>query len=193
MLLETDEKVVLDGALVFICSSGLSLFLIVALAFYLCLQTPTAYPIKLVKVKEAPKKIQTVSRFLLYPVKFEYISGFFSMKRFHPILKRFLPHLGIDFAARPGTPVESVADGKIVFAGKIPGDGNVVKIKHNDRYTTAYAHLAKITVRAGIAIKQGQVIGTVGSTGLSTGAHLHYSFYDGGTPVDPIKAVKKMA
>jgi murein DD-endopeptidase MepM/ murein hydrolase activator NlpD len=193
MLLEADEKVVIDGALFFICLTGISLFLIAAMSFYLCSRTPIVHPIKFVKIKEPTKQIRGEQKFLLYPVKFEYISGFFSIKRFHPILKRFLPHLGIDFAAKPGTPVISVADGKIVFAGKIPGDGNVVKIKHDNRYTTAYAHLSKITVRSGTIIKRGQIIGTVGSTGLSTGPHLHYSFYDGGKSVDPIKAVKKMA
>ncbi len=127
--------------------------------------------------------------FLRYPVKFSRISSHFNRSRFHPVLKRRRPHNGVDFAARTGTPVRSVADGKVVFAGRKGGNGIMVKIRHSDRYTTAYLHLSKLAkgIRRGTKVTRGQWIGNVGMTGLATGPHLHYSFYDRGRYVDPLK------
>jgi murein DD-endopeptidase MepM/ murein hydrolase activator NlpD len=127
--------------------------------------------------------------FLRYPVRFSRISSQFSKSRFHPVLKRRRPHNGVDFAAPIGTPVRSVADGIIVSAGYNRGGGNTVKIKHGPRWQTAYLHLNRINrgIRNGVRVTRGQVIGTVGKTGLATGAHLHYSLYDHGRYVDPMK------
>ena len=127
--------------------------------------------------------------FLRYPLKFTRISSTFSKSRFHPVLKRRRPHNGVDFAAPTGTPVRSVADGKVMFAGRKGGGGLTVKIRHTSRYSTAYLHLSKIAkgIRKGVRVTRGQRIGAVGMTGLATGPHLHYSFYDRGKYVDPLK------
>jgi murein DD-endopeptidase MepM/ murein hydrolase activator NlpD len=127
--------------------------------------------------------------FLRYPLKFSRISSHFNRSRFHPVLKRRRAHNGVDFAARTGTPVRSVADGKVIFAGRKGGNGIMVKIRHTDRYTTAYLHLSKLAkgMRRGRKVARGEWIGNVGMTGLATGPHLHYSFYDRGRYVDPLK------
>lgn len=127
--------------------------------------------------------------FLRYPVRFSRISSSFSKSRFHPVLKKRVPHNGVDFAAPTGTPVRTVADGVVSSAGYKGANGNMVKISHGSRYATAYVHLNRIGkgIRSGIRVKRGQVIGTVGSTGRATGPHLHYAFYDNGRYVDPMK------
>ena len=127
--------------------------------------------------------------FLRYPLKFSRISSTFTSARFHPVLKRNRPHNGVDFAAPTGTPVRSVADGHILFSGYKGGNGNTVKIRHNARYATAYLHLNSISsgLKNGSRIRRGDVIGTVGMTGLATGPHLHFAFYDNGRYVDPLK------
>ena len=127
--------------------------------------------------------------FLRYPLRFSRISSYFSKSRFHPKLKVRRPHNGVDFAAPTGTPIRSVADGRVTFAGRKGGSGIMVKIKHSDRYSSAYAHLSKIAkgVKKGSKVTRGQVIGAVGMTGLATGPHLHYAFYDRGKYVDPLK------
>jgi murein DD-endopeptidase MepM/ murein hydrolase activator NlpD len=127
--------------------------------------------------------------FLRYPVQFSRISSQFTTARFHPVLKRNRPHNGVDFAAPTGTPVRSVADGVVVDAGYRGSAGKMVKIDHGDKYATAYLHLHSIpkNLRKGSRVSRGEVIGTVGSTGLSTGPHLHYSFYINGRYVDPLK------
>ena len=129
------------------------------------------------------------SFFLRYPLSFTRISSVFDKSRFHPVLKRTRPHNGVDFAAPVGTPVRSVADGVITIAGYRGGAGNMVKIAHGSKYATAYLHLHKISkgIRSGVKVKRGQVIGSVGQTGLATGPHLHYSFYVNGQYVDPLK------
>jgi murein DD-endopeptidase MepM/ murein hydrolase activator NlpD len=134
------------------------------------------------------------SGFLRYPAKFSRISSPFSHSRFHPVLKYFRPHNGVDFAAPAGTPVRTVADGEIVIAGRRGPSGIMVKIKHSDRYTTAYLHLSSIAkdIRPGGHVARGQFIGAVGSTGLSSGPHLHYSFYDRGHYTDPLKIALPM-
>lgn len=127
--------------------------------------------------------------FLRYPLKFSRISSLFSKARFHPVLKFSRPHNGVDFAAPIGTPVRTIADGVVVMSGRNGGSGNMVKIKHSDRYSTAYLHLSSISklAKKGARVRRGDVIGAVGMTGLATGPHLHFSFYDNDQYVDPLK------
>lgn len=127
--------------------------------------------------------------FLKAPLKFSRISSRFTYARKHPIYKIVRPHTGVDYAAPMGTPVVSIGDGKVVFKGYKGGGGHTVKIKHNSVYTTAYLHLSKYGkgINVGAQVKQGQVIGYVGSTGASTGPHLDFRVWKGGTPIDPLK------
>ncbi len=127
--------------------------------------------------------------FLKAPLRYKRISSKFSNSRLHPILKIRRPHHGVDYAAPKGTPVVSIGDGVVLKAQRSGGAGNMVKIKHNGTYTTAYLHLSGYgkNVKAGARVKQGQVIGYVGSTGLSTGAHLDFRVYKNGKAVDPLK------
>lgn len=126
--------------------------------------------------------------FLKSPLKFGRISSRFQRRRFHPILKVHRPHLGVDYAAPTGTPVRAVGDGTITTAGWQGGGGNTLRIRHNATYTTAYKHLNGFArgIRRGSKVTQGQVIGYVGSTGMSTGPHLHFEFFKNGTYVDPL-------
>ena len=113
--------------------------------------------------------------FLHSPLKFAApITSHFSLHRFHPILKEYRAHLGIDYGAPTGTPVQTIGDGKVTFAGYKGGDGNLVKILHTNGYTTYYMHLSKILVHDGERVEQGQRIGLVGMTGLATGPHLDF-------------------
>jgi murein DD-endopeptidase MepM/ murein hydrolase activator NlpD len=113
--------------------------------------------------------------FLHSPLKFAApITSHFSYHRFHPILKEYRPHLGIDYGAPTGTPVQTIADGKVIFAGPKGGDGNLIKVQHSSGYTTYYMHLSRILVRNGQRVQQGQNIGIVGMTGLATGPHLDF-------------------
>ncbi len=127
--------------------------------------------------------------FLKSPLEFGRISSRFSRSRLHPVLKTHRPHLGVDYAAPIGTPVRTTGDGYVIDTGYSRGNGNYLKIKHNSVYTTMYLHLSKYakSVRKGARVKQGQVIGYIGSTGLSTGPHLDYRFFVNGKPVDPLK------
>jgi murein DD-endopeptidase MepM/ murein hydrolase activator NlpD len=127
------------------------------------------------------------SAFLRSPLAFSRVTSGFNPKRFHPVLKTRRPHNGTDFGAPTGTSVRSVADGVVVYAGKNGGHGNFVKIKHQSPYQTSYSHLSKINVKKGQKIKQGRVIGKVGTTGLSTGPHLHYQMWKNGRFVDAMK------
>jgi murein DD-endopeptidase MepM/ murein hydrolase activator NlpD len=120
--------------------------------------------------------------FLHSPLKFAApITSHFSYSRFHPILKEYRPHLGIDYGAPAGTPVQTIADGKVIFAGPKGGDGNLVKVRHASGYTTYYMHLSRILVRSGQGVRQGQNIGLVGMTGLATGPHLDFRIEQRGT------------
>jgi murein DD-endopeptidase MepM/ murein hydrolase activator NlpD len=107
----------------------------------------------------------------------------------HPILKIRRPHHGVDYAAPVGTPVHAIGDGKVIKLDYNSGAGRMIKIKHNSVYTTAYLHLSRYGkgIHSGAYVKQGDIIGYVGSTGLSTGPHLDFRFYKNGTPVDPLK------
>lgn len=135
---------------------------------------------------------QSIRRaFLKYPIEFTHISSRYTLKRFHPVLKVNRPHFGTDLAAATGTPIRSVGDGVVVQAGYNGGSGNFVKIRHNNTYTTGYLHMSRIGagMRAGVSVKQGQVIGFVGSTGWATGPHLCYRFWKNGIQVDALKVV----
>jgi murein DD-endopeptidase MepM/ murein hydrolase activator NlpD len=113
--------------------------------------------------------------FLRSPLRFAArVSSHFSLHRYHPILKITRPHLGTDYAAPVGTPVQTIADGRVVFAGRKGGDGNMVKIAHSRGYETYYLHLSQILVRNSQNVHQGQRIGLVGATGLATGPHLDF-------------------
>jgi murein DD-endopeptidase MepM/ murein hydrolase activator NlpD len=113
--------------------------------------------------------------FLRSPLKFGApVTSHFSRARFHPILKTYRPHMGTDYGAPVGTPVQSIGSGRVVFAGRKGGEGNMVQIAHSNGYETMYLHLSRIFVRAGEHIEIGKTIGLVGSTGLSTGPHLDF-------------------
>ncbi len=113
--------------------------------------------------------------FLHSPLKFAApITSHFSEHRFHPILKEYRPHLGIDYGAPTGTPVQTIGDGKVMFAARKGGAGNLVEIQHTNGYTTYYMHLSRILVHSGERVTQGERIGLVGMTGLATGPHLDF-------------------
>jgi murein DD-endopeptidase MepM/ murein hydrolase activator NlpD len=122
--------------------------------------------------------------FLASPMEFSRVSSGFAM-RFHPILQTWRRHLGVDYAAPTGTPVRSVGDGTVEFAGRQNGYGNVVQLRHSNDRTTLYAHLSRIDVREGQRVEQGQRIGAVGATGWATGPHLHFEFRVNGVHQDP--------
>jgi murein DD-endopeptidase MepM/ murein hydrolase activator NlpD len=125
--------------------------------------------------------------FLRDPVHFSYVSSSFNLNRKHPILKRTMPHRGIDYAANRGTPVRAAGDGKIMKAARNQASGNFVVIQHGEQYITKYLHLSKFGkgIKASKKVKQGQTIGYVGATGLATGPHLHYEFLVGGVHRNP--------
>ncbi|WP_456405136.1 OapA family protein [Thiolapillus sp.] len=126
--------------------------------------------------------------FIRTPVKFARISSRFTRKRWHPVLKRWRSHKGVDYAASRGTPVKATGNGKVVFRGKKGGYGNVIFLRHGGKYTTVYGHLSRFAkgIKNGKKVKQGQVIGYVGSTGLATGPHLHYEFRVNGVHRNPL-------
>ncbi|MDR2968625.1 MAG: peptidoglycan DD-metalloendopeptidase family protein [Tannerellaceae bacterium] len=128
--------------------------------------------------------------FLKAPLDFFRISSRFSNSRFHPVLKRYRAHHGVDYAAPAGTPVKSIGVGVVTGKGfQAGGGGNFLKIKHNSVYTTTYMHLSRFAqgIQVGKSVQQGEVIGYVGSTGLSTGPHLDFRVHKNGQPVDPQK------
>jgi murein DD-endopeptidase MepM/ murein hydrolase activator NlpD len=113
--------------------------------------------------------------FLRSPLKFDArVTSHFSRARFHPILKRYRPHMGTDYGAPVGTPVQTIGNGRVVFAGRKGGEGNMIQIAHNNGYETMYLHLSRMYVRNGEHVEGGKTIGLVGSTGLSTGPHLDF-------------------
>lgn len=130
-----------------------------------------------------------VRQFLRTPMNFKRISSKFSLKRYHPILKIYRPHHGIDFVAPLGTPVCAIGDGVITFAGFKGNYGNLIIIKHKNNFESYYGHLSKFSknIKKEILVKQGDLIGYVGSTGLATGAHLHYELRKAGIPINPFK------
>ncbi|HXE89755.1 MAG TPA: M23 family metallopeptidase [Terriglobales bacterium] len=123
----------------------------------------------------APDGKSLKKAFLRSPLKFAApVSSHFSRSRFHPILKRYRPHLGTDYAAPRGTPVQAIGDGRVISAGWMQGGGKTVRLRHANGYETMYLHLSRILVERGANVRQGQVIGLVGATGLATGPHLDF-------------------
>jgi murein DD-endopeptidase MepM/ murein hydrolase activator NlpD len=125
--------------------------------------------------------------FLKAPLKFSHITSGYSLRRFHPVQKRWKTHLGTDYAAPEGTPIITTGDGIVVESEFSNNNGNFVKVKHDDTYSTQYLHMTKQAVRAGQSVRQGQVIGYVGSTGLATGPHVCYRFWKNGKQVNPLQ------
>lgn len=125
--------------------------------------------------------------FLRAPLQYSRISSRFTNRRFHPILRRNVPHHGTDYAAPTGTPIRAVGDGVVTRSAYDRNNGNNVRIRHNSVYETGYLHMSRIAngIKPGAAVTQGQIIGYVGSTGLATGPHLCFRFWQNGQPVDP--------
>lgn len=139
------------------------------------------------------EKGKEVAGFLLeVPVNYTRISSKFSYGRLHPILKIIRPHYGVDYAARIGTPVKAAASGKIVYAGVKGGYGKTVEISHNNGIKTLYAHMSSFAkgIRTGVYVKKGQLIGRVGTTGVSTGPHLHFGVYKNNRPINPLGSIR---
>ncbi|MEM1177242.1 MAG: peptidoglycan DD-metalloendopeptidase family protein [Acidobacteriota bacterium] len=134
-------------------------------------------------------------QFLRSPLPFMRVTSRFSHSRFHPVLKKYRPHYGVDFGAPRGTPIRATASGTVTFAGRSGGAGKMVKLRHANGYETLYLHLSKYGqgVRSGTRVTQGQVIGYVGSTGLSTGPHLDYRVKRNGRYLDPMRLENKPA
>ncbi len=135
-------------------------------------------------------KGRSLRRMLLRsPLRYRRISSYFTERRFHPILKIYRPHHGIDYAAPIGTPVDAAGSGRVVFAGWKRGYGRFITIKHSNGYSTGYGHLSRIKkgIRRGVHVEQGEVIGYVGSSGLSTGPHLHYEVRKGRRLINPLR------
>jgi len=128
-------------------------------------------------------------QFLRSPLDYKRISSGFSYSRFHPVLNTFTTHRAIDYAAARGTPVSATADGQVTYAGWNGGNGNYVGIRHENGYSTGYAHLSDFAkgVTWGSWVKQNQVVGFVGSTGFSTGPHLHYEMRKNGALINPLR------
>lgn len=129
--------------------------------------------------------------FLKAPLKFSRISSYFSNARMHPVLRIVRPHHGVDYAAPIGTAVMSIGNGVVIKKGYAGGAGHMIKVKHNATYTSSYMHLSKYAngIREGARVSQGQVIGYVGSSGLSSGPHLDFRIYQNSKPVNPLKIV----
>ena len=133
--------------------------------------------------------------FLRSPLKFSRISSGFTRSRFHPVLKKWRAHKGIDYAARKGTPVRATANGIVAVSTRNRGYGKYIILKHRGRYSTVYAHLSRFAkrLRKGKRVNQGDIIGYVGSTGLATGPHLHYEFRVNGIQRNPLRVVMPAA
>ena len=125
------------------------------------------------------------------PLRHPRVTSSFSLRRWHPILHRYRPHHGTDFGARRGTPLLAVESGRVIYAGWMRGYGKVVKIQHKSGFVSLYAHQSRIRVKRGQRVKKGQIIGYVGSTGRSTGPHLHFGLMKRGRWVDPMRYLGK--
>jgi len=131
--------------------------------------------------------------FLASPLKFQpVVTSGFSPRRFHPILREYRAHLGVDYRAPAGAPVVAVSDGIVVSAGASGGSGRMVHLRHANSFESEYLHLSSITVHAGSRVRQGDLIGRVGSTGLATGAHLDYRLKRNGAFINPLTAHRQM-
>jgi murein DD-endopeptidase MepM/ murein hydrolase activator NlpD len=134
----------------------------------------------------APDGTATRRPFLRSPLEFSRVTSGFNLRRFHPILRTHRPHRGVDYGAPRGTPVRAVGSGVVVTSGRNGGHGNYVKLDHPGPYHTSYSHLDRIQVRRGQRVQQGDIVGTVGATGLATGPHLHYEFLVSGVHKNPL-------
>jgi murein DD-endopeptidase MepM/ murein hydrolase activator NlpD len=134
-------------------------------------------------------------QFLRAPLRFSRLTSRFSLSRMHPILGQRLPHWGVDYAAPVGTPVMATADGVVTFTGWRGGGGNAVEIRHAGGFVTAYLHLSRFAagIRPGVRVAQGQVVGFVGTTGMSTGPHLDYRITQNGSHLNPLRIGKEPA
>jgi len=123
------------------------------------------------------------------PLRFSYISSYFSKRRYHPILKVWRPHHGLDYVAPKGTPVSAIGDGIVIYKGWKGGYGNLIEIRHKNNFKTRYGHLSKFAkgIYKGKRVKMGELIGYVGATGLATGPHLHFEMHKNGVPINPLK------
>lgn len=132
----------------------------------------------------------TQAAFLRVPVLYRRIGSYFTYHRMDPIIHKMRPHLGVDLDAPEGTPVKAIGNGVVISCNQVRGYGNVVMIRYNKTYKTLYAHLEKFAahLHPNEPVKKGQIVGYVGSTGWSTGPHLHYSLYKNGVPVNPLTA-----
>lgn len=137
-----------------------------------------------------PEGKSLTGAYLASPMEFSRVTSGFAM-RFHPILQKWRAHLGVDYGAPTGTPVRTVGDGVVEFAGVQNGFGNVVFVRHNGADLTVYAHLSRIDVRPGQRVVQGQRIGAVGATGWATGPHLHFEFRVNGQHQDPLVVARR--
>jgi murein DD-endopeptidase MepM/ murein hydrolase activator NlpD len=128
-------------------------------------------------------------QFLKAPVKFSRVTSGFTKRRFHPVLKYFRPHYGVDYGAPIGTPVMTTADGVVIEARYKPGEGNFIRVRHTSKYDTCYLHLSRFAkgLKKGTKVTQGDVIGYVGMTGLASGPHLDYRVSENGKWLDPLK------
>lgn len=138
------------------------------------------------------KGVEAEGFMLNKPVKNSRISSGFTLRRYHPVLKKYRAHLGVDYAARPGTPIMAAGSGRVIFAGFTRGYGKLIKIQHSDGYMTLYAHQRafKKGIKRGKFVKKGDTIGYVGSTGLSTGPHLHFGLYQNGQARNPARVIR---
>jgi len=152
-----------------------------------------AYGVKDEKQKVYTKKVTSQGKNSTFgmPLRNIRVTSSFAYRRYHPILKRYRPHHGTDFGARKGTPLLAVHSGKITYASRMGSYGNVVKIKHAGGYESLYAHQSRIRAKHGQLVKKGQVIGYVGSTGRSTGPHLHFGLQKNGRWIDPMNVLGK--
>ena len=140
------------------------------------------------------KKVRTEKgRSFVRPIRKMRITSKFTYKRWHPILKRYRPHLGVDIGAKRGTKIYATHAGKVIYAGWMGGYGKVIKIKHSRGFVSLYAHQSRLAVKKGAYVKRGQVIGYVGSTGRSTAPHLHFGLYKNAKAVNPMQYIGKRA
>ena len=144
---------------------------------------------KVIRYKVGSRKIAIYDKMRM-PLRHIRITSRFTYKRYHPILHRYRPHLGRDFGARRGTPILAAGDGKVIYSGWMGGYGKVIKISHGGGFVSLYAHQSRLRARRGSSVKKGQVIGYVGSTGRSTGPHLHFGLYKRGKAVNPARHIK---
>ncbi|MCP2605243.1 peptidoglycan DD-metalloendopeptidase family protein, partial [Candidatus Aminicenantes bacterium AH-873-B07] len=137
----------------------------------------------------APDGKSIRKEFLKSPLKYGRITSRFNYRRFHPIFKKYTPHYGVDYSAPIGTPVQATADGVITFIGRKKGSGKIIKIRHKNTYESFYLHLSRFRkgLKKGIKVKQGDIIGYVGSTGLSIGPHLDYRVKFRGKYINPLR------